>query len=142
MNDIESLITAHEGLRNKPYKCSAGKLTIGIGRNLEDLGISTSEAEYLLANDIKRVKGELRLHIPRFNILSPVRQAVLVDMCFNLGWPRMSGFRNMLTAIHQENWEKAAAEMLDSKWAKQVGKRAERLAEMMRTDEWPVRWAP
>ena len=128
---LDQLIV-HEGLRLKPYRCSAGKLTIGIGRNLEDRGITEVEARYLCLNDIGVVEVELTRNFPRWLELSERRQMALADMAFNLGWPRLSGFRRMLLAIEAGDYEAAAAEMLDSRWAQQVGRRAETLARMMR----------
>lgn len=128
------MIMEHEGLRLKPYQCTAGKLTIGYGRNIEEVGIDEREAEHLLDNDIGRVLDELET-LDFWGCLGSVRQAVLVDMCFNLGFPRLAGFRKMLAACRAGDFEAAAVEMLDSRWARQVGRRAQRLAEMMRTGQ-------
>ena len=84
-----------------------------------------------------RVQGELSRAVPCFLKLSETRQAVLLDMCFNLGITRFLQFKMMLTALEMEEYEEAAKEMLDSKWAKQVGKRSVRLAEMMHGNRWP-----
>lgn len=128
------LIKEHEGLRLNPYECTAGKLSIGYGRNLDDNGISEVEANALLDNDLDSVC--LRLESQDFwSSLCCARQAVLMDMCFNLGWPRLSGFRKMLAALRVADFEAASREMLSSKWARQVGKRAEKLAKIMRTGE-------
>lgn len=132
---IKQLID-HEGLKLMPYKCTADKLTIGVGRNLEDRGISEDEAQYLLQNDIEIVERELLAAQPMVSMLDPVRQRVLVDMGFNLGLPILMKFQNMWDAIEDENWEEASAQMLDSRWAKQVGRRAVRLADAMSTGEW------
>lgn len=128
------LIKEHEGLRLKPYECTAGKLSIGYGRNLDDNGISEVEANALLDNDLDSVC--LRLESQDFwPSLCAARQAVLMDMCFNLGWPRLSGFRKMLGYVRLADYQAASREMLDSKWARQVGGRAEKLAKIMRTGE-------
>lgn len=132
---IEQLID-HEGLKLEPYHCTAGKLTIGVGRNLDDRGISQDEAEYLLKNDIEIVETELLASQPMVSMLDPVRQRVLVDMGFNIGIPTLMKFENMWSAIEDEDWEEASAQMLDSRWAKQVGRRAVRLSDAMRTGEW------
>jgi Phage-related lysozyme (muraminidase) len=132
---IEQLID-HEGLKLKPYECTAGKLTIGVGRNLEDRGISDDEAEYLLHNDIEIVERELLEAQPLVSMLDAVRQRVLVDMGFNLGTPTLMKFQKMWDAVEDEDWEEASAQMLDSRWAKQVGRRAVRLADAMKTGEW------
>lgn len=128
------LIKRHEGLRLKPYQCTADKTTIGYGRNLDDVGISEDEAHALLTNDINRVYLELERQ-DFWRDLDSVRQAVFVDMCFNLGWPRLSCFRKMLAAVRVADYETAAKEMLDSRWARQVGRRANTLSEMMRTGD-------
>jgi len=135
MDKIE-LIKKHEGLRLNPYKCTSGKLTIGYGRNIEDNGISKQEAEIMLCNDISSCQNELDLNIPAWRDLSEPRRAVLVNMAFNLGYPRFSKFKKMLQAIKEKDFNRAAAEMLDSSWARQVGNRAIELAEIMKTDKY------
>lgn len=127
---IKQLIT-HEGYREKPYLCSAGKVTIGIGRNIEDNGLSEDEVLYLLKNDIKRTTKELSQY-KWFPLLNDNRRNAIIDMHFNLGQSRFSGFKNMISALENKDYTKAADEMLNSKWARQVGKRAETLANMMR----------
>lgn len=127
---LEELLIKHEDLRLKPYKCSAGKLTIGVGRNLEDNGITEEEALYLLRNDIETCEREASRY-PWFETLSPKRQNVIISMIFNLGLYRFSQFKNMISAIENEDYSEAAHQMLDSKWAEQVGKRAVELAQMM-----------
>lgn len=120
-----------EGLKLKPYRCTAGKLTIGVGRNLEDVGISASEAAYLLQHDIDRVLAEMSYRIPWWGNLSENRQRVLANMAFNLGIDGLLKFKNTLALIQAGKYEDAAKEMLNSKWANQVGNRARRLAKMM-----------
>ncbi len=134
MNVID-LIKKHEGLRLKPYRCTADKLTIGYGRNLEDVGISKDEAEILLHHDIQKVIKQLST-IPWFNKLSDVRKSVLIDMCFNLGFEGLMKFRRTLALIESQLYVQAAEEMLDSRWADQVGSRAQTLSKMMKTGEW------
>lgn len=117
----------------RPYKDSVGKLTIGVGRNLDDVGISRSEALTLLENDIARACKDLDTNLPWWRQLSDTRQQVLADMCFNLGIRRLQGFRKALEAMRAGAWYEAADQMLDSTWASQVGSRAIRLADMMRS---------
>jgi lysozyme len=126
-------LVKHEGLRLTPYRCTAGKLTIGVGRNLEDRGISEDEAAMLLDNDIMSVWKELSRVLPGFTSLDDTRQHVLMDMCFNLGTAGLLKFKAMLAAVEARDFDRAAAEMLDSAWARQVGKRAQTLAQMMKT---------
>lgn len=125
-------IKRHEGLRLKPYRCTSGKLTIGYGRNLEDNGISVAEADSLLNEDIKRCEAECQKALPWFTRLNSTRQGVIVELDFNLGLTRLLGFKKMLAACEQGNYEQAAREMLDSLWARQVGQRAVTLAELMK----------
>ena len=133
---LKLILTRHEGLRLKLYKCTSGKLTIGIGRNLENVGISESEAIFLLENDIRRAYGGVKTIIPNFIILNDVRQEVLVNMCFNLGVNRLSKFKKMIKAIKVMDFEKASVEMLDSLWAKQVGRRSKELSKAMKFGKW------
>lgn len=122
-----------EGWRAKPYHCSAGKTTIGYGRNLTDNGISKAEGEMFLSADIARVVIEIEQLGPWFRGLNEVRQRVLANMCFNLGYPKLLLFRKMLAACSVGDWEKAADEMVDSDWYRQVKSRGPRLVAMMRT---------
>lgn len=136
MTALEDQLIDHEGLELNPYQCTADKLTIGVGRNIEDRGITEDEARYLLKNDIKIVEDELLEKKPVVAGLDAVRQRVLVDMGFNLGIPTLLKFQNMWAAIEEEDFETAADEAMDSRWAKQVGRRAERLCQAMATGEW------
>jgi lysozyme len=118
-----------EGFRSKPYHCPAGKLTIGYGRNIEDNGITQEEAEFLLRNDFERSRYELRITFPFTTTLSNTRFDILAMMIFNMGLSRFRGFKKMLHAVELGDTQKVSDEMLNSQWAKQVGKRANRLAE-------------
>lgn len=130
--ELKERIIRHEGLRLKPYRCTAGKLTIGVGRNIEDNGISKEEADFMLMNDIAQCYKELQTNFPWSKDLSPRRQGVLVEMIFNLGIARFSKFKNMLSACQFGDFEKAASEALNSSWHTQVGKRAETLANILK----------
>lgn len=134
--DIETQLRRDEGVRQFPYTDTVGKLTIGVGRNLADVGLSDAEIDFLLQNDIQKVTSILGSRLPYFNALDLVRQGVLVNMGFNLGFTRLERFNNMLAAFARGDWETAANEMLASLWAKQVGARADRLAEQTRTGQW------
>lgn len=139
--DVEKLkdqLILHEGLELKSYTCSAGYITLGVGRNVEELGITEEEARYLLDNDILRVGKELDNVMPWWREMSEVRQRVVVDMVFNLGISRFLNFKNAINAMQEQDWEEAAAQMLDSKWADQVGQRSHRLAKAMIEDELEV----
>lgn len=127
----------HEGERLKPYRCTAGKLTIGIGRNLEDRGITAEESAYLLGNDITGFYAALLRELPWVAQLDDVRQRVLLDMAFNMGIAGLLTFKNTLATIKAGDYEKAAGMMLQSRWAEQVGQRADRLSRMMFTGKDP-----
>lgn len=137
MQDLRSLLRHHEGVRAKPYRCTAGKTTIGVGRNLDDLGLSPDEIDYLFENDLRRVELELLRAFPWAKSLDAVRYAVMVDMLFNLGLRRLQNFRKFLAAMEKNDWKTASIEMMDSLWAKQVKRRATRLRDMVLTGQWP-----
>jgi lysozyme len=129
---LKALLMKHEGLKLKPYKCTAGKATIGVGRNLDDVGISQEEAMHLLENDIKRCVLEAN-KFSWFKGLDDVRQEVVISMIFNLGIYRFKGFKKLIGALMIKDYKEAALEMLDSQWSEQVGKRSFELAKMMET---------
>jgi lysozyme len=136
-------IKRHEGLRLKPYADTVGKITIGYGHNLTDNGIPEDVAEDLLTTglEIAAVDAEALLwggdSKPEiYEVLGDARAAVLINMAFNLGRTRLATFRKLIIAVQTQDWEAAAREMLDSKWARQVPNRAAELAEQMRTGRW------
>jgi lysozyme len=154
-NFIEKLI-AHEGLKLQVYQDTLGIDTIGIGRNLEDRGITQEElddldiptidhvyeygiteadAVYLATNDVQIVEEELVRAHPCVDRLDSVRQLILMDMAFNMGVPRLCKFKKMWNAIHEEQFDVAAKEMLDSRWANQVKSRSTKLANAMHNGE-------
>ena len=122
----------HEGFRSFPYRDTVGKLTIGIGRNLDDVGITMSEAFFMLEHDIRKAIKYLE-NFAWYLALDEVRQRVIVDMVFNLGANGFSKFKRTIQALKDQDYDKASEQMLKSLWARQVGTRAVRLAEMMRT---------
>ena len=136
MHTLKDMLIRHEGERLKVYMCPAGKPTIGVGRNLEDRGISHVESDFLLDNDIEAFTANLTKRLFWFKDLDSVRQAVLVDMAFNMGVAGLMAFKKTLKAIENGKWTEASRQMLDSRWATQVGSRATELAEMMRTGRW------
>ena len=127
---LKDHIKEYEGLSNVLYKCTSNKVSIGYGRNLEDVGISKDEAEYLLKNDIDIALDEVSEHFDMPNLPEPA-QIVLVDMCFNMGISRLLNFRNMIKAMEQDDWDKAADELLDSKSAAQTKRRARMNASLL-----------
>lgn len=130
-NTLIERIIKHEALKLKPYRCSAGKLTIGVGRNLDDNGITEEEARYLLKNDIRNCHSECLHNFPFYAEMDSVRQGVILEMCFNLGINRLKGFKKMLKACELKNYALASQEMLNSRWALQVGQRARTMAYIM-----------
>jgi len=146
----------HEGMVLTVYQDTLGIDTIGIGRNLKDRGISPEElaymdipnmaivytegiseadARYLAMNDIKIVENELSQVHKCVDNLDAVRQLILMDMAFNMGVPRLCKFKKMWNAIHEGNFDAASLEMMDSRWARQVGSRARKLADAMKSGE-------
>lgn len=136
-NNTRDLVKYHEGCSLRPYRDTVGKLTIGWGRNLEDVGISQREADQMLDVDLIHAEGICVRIFGGWYALSAVRRAVLIDMAHNLGEGGLRSFRKMRAAIEAGEFALASLEMLDSKWASQVGARARRLANMMKDDQWP-----
>ena len=135
----------HEGLSLTTYYCPAGRLTIGYGHNLEawpvhGLGegstITEKEAEALLMDDAERVADELDRRIPWWRELGEARQAVILNMGFNLGIGGLMGFSKMLAACERGHFVRAVKEMGDSRWARQVGRRALELMDQMLNGVW------
>lgn len=122
-----------EGRKRKPYRCTAGKLSIGVGRNLDDVGLTEPEIDYLLNNDLIGVCADLDRNVSWWRDMPEPWQRGLANMCLNLGWPRLSGFKRMLAALEAGDGEKAALEAMASKWSAQVGDRAGRIALLYRT---------
>jgi len=154
--DLIDKLVVSEGLRLQVYKDTLGIDTIGIGRNLEDrgvtkeeldwmdipsidtiyeMGITEADAVYLATNDVQIVEEELVRAHPCVDSLDAVRQLIVIDMAFNMGVPRLNKFKNMWAAIHVEDYPTAAKEMLNSRWASQVKGRATKLANAMHNGE-------
>ena len=147
MNEWCNRLILHEGMVLKPYRCPMGKLTIGVGRNLDDNPLSSEElralgdykhgitengAKMLLRNDILRCYEQLKKHIAGFEELEPDRQYALLDMCFQLGFKGLKKFRKMLKAIEKKDFIWASFECLTSDYAKQTPKRAKRVAQAIK----------
>ena len=143
------LISDHEGVKLKVYDDATGQElkagdvlvghpTIGIGRNVakDGLGISQEEAEFMLMNDIDRVKEEIK-NFPTEH-LNEVRTAIIIDMAFNMGITRFNPtmWKKTFQAIVNEDWQKATTEMLDSNWARQTKRRSAKLSQMMLLGNW------
>lgn len=133
MTPLERILIKHEGLRLHPYTDTRGKLTIGVGRNLIDNGIDRDEAMMLLRNDIADIFVSINNKRNEWiRNLGPVRRDVVIMMIFNMGMRGFLGFKLAIKAMKAEDWNEAAMEMLNSRWAGQVGQRARVLATMMR----------
>lgn len=132
--NLNELIREHEGYSRFPYKCTAGKLTIGYGLNL-DAGVDRDLAALILDYQIINVKQACNLKLDWFQDMDQVRRDVVVNMVFNLGMQRFLKFKKTIGYLNESRYTLASFEMLDSKWATQVGARAYELSEMMRTGE-------
>ena len=126
IDDLKEMLIKNEGMELKPYQCTSDKTTIGVGRNLTDNGITIQEAEILLANDMDGVFADLDRNIPFWQSMPYNVRLVLADMCFNLGIKRLCRFTKMLEAMEERDFELAGEELLDSTYAVQVKKRADR----------------
>ena len=139
MDKLLAMLKRHEGVETHAYECSEGKVTVGVGRNIDQaggMGLSDDEIDYLLQNDIERVVKELAAEYPWFSDLDDVRRDAMVDISFNLGATRLRLFKRALAAMETGNYKEAATEFLDSRWAKQVGSRALELTDMISSGEY------
>jgi len=138
MSKLLDLIKEHEGIVPHAYTDSRGYLTIGVGRLIDEkLGgkLSDDEIDYLLSNDLNRCLEEAATY-PWYAGMNEARQAVIISMLFNLGKPNFDKFQNMQAALLVGDYGLASREMLNSRWANQVGKRANELSEMMESGGW------
>ncbi len=136
MSKLIETLRRHEGVKNTLYKCTSDKWTIGVGRNLEDVGLSEEEIDMLLLNDIVRTKELMDDYIPWHRDLDQVRQEALINFVFNVGIGTTMKFKNAMAALEEHDYDTAATEMLDSNWAKQVGNRAIEITQMIKTGEY------
>lgn len=138
MKELKLDLMRDEGLELKPYTDTVGKTTIGFGRNLSDVGITKDEAMSMLDHDVDGVVADLDRSLPWWRDMDEGPRRAICNMCFNLGIRRLLGFKKMLAMLEAGEYHTAAHEALDSRWAKQVGDRAERIADLIRcgsTDE-------
>lgn len=129
---LSKQLEVDEGRRRRLYKDTVGKLTIGVGRNIEDRGLRDDEIDLMLSNDIDEAISIARSVVPIFDKLDDVRQEVVTNMALNLGQTRLSGFKQFIGALMRFDFQRATTEMMDSKWYEQVGDRGKRLAYAMR----------
>ena len=133
------MLKRHEGVKSHAYKCSAGKVTVGVGRNIDEnggIGLTDSEIDMLLANDIKRVEQELTDRFSWYRNLDSVRREAMIDIAFNLGITKLLDFKKALAAMESGVYFWASTEFNASRWAEQVGDRAEELCDMIETGEY------
>jgi len=136
---LKAQLIYDEGVRASAYQDSEDYWTIGVGRLIDEKKggkLSADEIEYLLDNDIDKVINQVIREFDWYYDLSEVRKEVILNMAFNLGIGGVKKFKNMINALKRHDWDDASREMLDSKWTGQVGQRAIRLSEAMRTDSW------
>jgi len=134
--NLINMLTRHEGASNHLYTCPGGRLTIGVGHNIEDNGLSDHIIRLILQEDIDNALKDLCSIFPTLYTMGVARRDALTDMMFNLGLPAFRSFKRMIAAIERERWEQAATEALDSAWATQVGERAQEIAQLLRTDSY------
>ena len=130
----------HEGVKAFAYQCTAAKTTIGVGRCVDEdggIGLSDDEIEYLLMNDIARCDKELEGAYDWYRDLNKPRRDAMINLCFNLGLTRLRGFVKALEAMSRGQYDLAADEFLDSRWADQVGDRAVEVTELIRVGDYP-----
>jgi len=133
-NKSLELVKAEEGYKQFPYTCSAGKLTIGYGFNLEDVGLSEGEAEVLLEYRLQKIEEKMFHHHYWYRYLNEDRRAVIDSMVYQLGYEGFTKFKKLINALEDEDYAEAAIQMLDSLWAKQTPERALRASEIMKQD--------
>lgn len=133
--DIFEQLRRDEGSRNFPYGDTIGKLTIGVGHNLTDKGLTADQIQIILQDDVSEIQVSLSA-LSWYAGMDGVRQAVIVNMAFNMGTIGLLNFHKMIGWIYVGKYDEAAAEMLRSKWAGEVGARAERLSKQLATGEW------
>lgn len=134
---LEKYIIAEEGYSQKPYRCTAGKLTIGYGFNLDDAGLSREESLMILRHRLHGIEDALEAKFPWFNFLIMARRAALIGMAYQMGLAGLYGFKQTLAYVEAGRYTEAAAGMLASKWARQTPARARRAAYMMRYGRFP-----
>ena len=137
LTPTEEYIHQEEGFRSKPYRCTSGALTIGIGYNL-DAGMPFDEAVLLMRHRIDKIRRALLERLEWFPKLNEARQAALLSMAYQMGLSGLLGFRRTLATMESGDWEKASLEMLNSKWARQTPERAQRTAYIIRYGKFPL----
>ena len=130
IDELTDIIAKHEGLRLEMYHDTVGVPTIGYGHNLNE-PISEKAAYIILQDDVSIAVKELDDRMDWWRDLPEKAQIVLASMVFNLGWPRFSRFKKMISALEDRDYSRAAAEMEDSLWYQQIKSRGVELKQMM-----------
>lgn len=130
---LRETITRHEGSRLQMYQDSLGIWTIGVGHNIQEKGISPQVMELMLDEDLEEAISELKRSVSFFSKMPQQVQEALVNLSFNMGIPRLMQFKKTLALLREGDFESAADELLDSRYAEQVGRRALEIADMIRT---------
>ena len=128
---LKKMLIEHEGIKYAPYKCTAGKTTIGIGHNLDDKGISKAVVDLLYNEDVAEVESDLKAIFDDFYTLPEQIQLVLTDMRFQLGYQGFRSFKRMILAVKNRNWPEMFLQMKNSDWHRQTPKRANDLLKMV-----------
>lgn len=130
---VDAQLVVDEGDRDKPYVDTRGNVSIGIGRNLTGIGISADEKALMYANDRARADAAARAIFPTFDSLTDNRKAVVVNLAFNMGQATLSEFHGTIAAVTAGDYDSAADNLMASRWATEVGVRAQRLSSLMRS---------
>lgn len=133
MDRLRKTIIRHEGSRLKMYQDTLGIWTIGVGHNIQEKGISPDVMALILEEDLAESIADLKRNISFFSDLPEQIQEALVNLCFNMGIPRLLQFKKTLAYLRDEDFKSAANELLDSRYAAQVGQRAIEISDMIRT---------
>lgn len=131
LEKLKAMLRQHEGVRERPYRDVIGRITVGVGRNLDDKPLKPIEIDFMLNGDMADALADCN-RFAWYSALSDGRQLAIADMMFNLGATRFAEFAKLIDAIQSGDYDRAADEMLHSRWAFQVGQRARDLADMMR----------
>lgn len=135
LQKLKEILVEDEGVRLYPYLDTVGKLTIGVGHNLTDLGLSQDAVNFIFAEDIQRLLSSELGNKRWFKDLSDNRKVVVLSMCFNLGISGFLKFKKTIQYLRAKDYIAASKEMLDSKWARQVPVRAKKMSAIMKTDK-------
>lgn len=136
LTKFKQLETLHEDKRNMMYLCPAGKHTVGIGHNLDANPISDRAVDIIFEDDVNEVVIKpLNANLPWWTSLDEVRQLAVADMCFNMGWTTFSQFKNFFKQLQEKRYADAASNLESTRWYGQVGSRAKRIVNMIKTGE-------